>query len=250
MVVAIIAILAALLLPALRNAKEQARRAACASNLRQWGLALHSYYLDYDSRLPDTVHLGGGEPFPSMCSISNNVRGEISAEGMGRYLPGVNFASKTIGQIWFCPANLITDWNELVLDSWNFWSAFDMHYSYFGRSEKWAPGQANAVALAELTRNDLESSRILMSDQVFNSSILLWTYNHGKFGAANAYAGSGIYGGGLLDPGPPQLTGSNILRGDGSVVWKPESQYDKAKLQARDLSLPWIYGFGIPRYTF
>src|SRR3989442_1221108 len=39
-VVAIIAILAALLLPALQNAKEQGKRAACMNNQRQVGMAL------------------------------------------------------------------------------------------------------------------------------------------------------------------------------------------------------------------
>lgn len=39
-VVAIIAILMALLLPSLRNAREQAKTVKCANNLRQWGLAL------------------------------------------------------------------------------------------------------------------------------------------------------------------------------------------------------------------
>src|ERR1041384_1484398 len=42
-VVAIISILAALLLPALRAAKEQARTAACMSNLHQLTIAVHSY---------------------------------------------------------------------------------------------------------------------------------------------------------------------------------------------------------------
>lgn len=51
-VIAIIAILAALLLPALRHAKEQARRTRCRSNLHQIGIALHQYGHDYNGRIP------------------------------------------------------------------------------------------------------------------------------------------------------------------------------------------------------
>jgi prepilin-type N-terminal cleavage/methylation domain-containing protein/prepilin-type processing-associated H-X9-DG protein len=51
-VVAIIAILAALLLPALNSAKSQAQRIACVSNLRQIGLAIHTYASDNGGRIP------------------------------------------------------------------------------------------------------------------------------------------------------------------------------------------------------
>ena len=51
-VIAIIAILAALLLPALRTAREKARQAVCSSNLKQIGLAILIYVNDYDGYLP------------------------------------------------------------------------------------------------------------------------------------------------------------------------------------------------------
>jgi prepilin-type N-terminal cleavage/methylation domain-containing protein/prepilin-type processing-associated H-X9-DG protein len=51
-VIAIIAILAALLLPALARAKSHAKRVACLSNLKQWGLALTIYYDDNDGYIP------------------------------------------------------------------------------------------------------------------------------------------------------------------------------------------------------
>ncbi|MFA6294282.1 MAG: prepilin-type N-terminal cleavage/methylation domain-containing protein [Victivallales bacterium] len=51
-VIAIIAILAAMLLPALRSAKDTANKAACLNNLKQIGSVLHFYIDDYDSYFP------------------------------------------------------------------------------------------------------------------------------------------------------------------------------------------------------
>ena len=52
MVVAIIAVLAAILLPALKRAKDQARTAACLNNLKQLAVAFELYRSDYDDWLP------------------------------------------------------------------------------------------------------------------------------------------------------------------------------------------------------
>ncbi|MGB9607192.1 MAG: type II secretion system protein, partial [bacterium] len=51
-VIAIIAILAAILFPVFSRAREQARKTACLSNLKQIGNALLMYTQDWDERLP------------------------------------------------------------------------------------------------------------------------------------------------------------------------------------------------------
>lgn len=72
-VIAIIGILAAILLPALARAREAARRASCANNLKQWGLVFKMY--SGESK---------GEKFPTMQIYVDG--GEwIDAIGMPRY---------------------------------------------------------------------------------------------------------------------------------------------------------------------
>ncbi|HSV73990.1 MAG TPA: DUF1559 domain-containing protein [Chthonomonadales bacterium] len=51
-VIAIIAILAAILFPVFARAREQARKTACVSNLKQISLAMLMYVQDYDERFP------------------------------------------------------------------------------------------------------------------------------------------------------------------------------------------------------
>ena len=51
-VIAIIGILAAILLPALARAREAARRASCASNLKQWGIAFKMYANEWNGKFP------------------------------------------------------------------------------------------------------------------------------------------------------------------------------------------------------
>jgi len=53
-VITIIAILAAMLLPALSAAREKARKASCMNNLKQQGLALAAYTGDYSEYLPSS----------------------------------------------------------------------------------------------------------------------------------------------------------------------------------------------------
>jgi prepilin-type N-terminal cleavage/methylation domain-containing protein/prepilin-type processing-associated H-X9-DG protein len=64
-VIAIIAILAALLLPAIERVRARARRVQCASQLKQIGIAFHSFAHDHNSEFPMKVstNFGGSKEF-------------------------------------------------------------------------------------------------------------------------------------------------------------------------------------------
>jgi prepilin-type N-terminal cleavage/methylation domain-containing protein len=72
--VAIIAILAALLLPALSGSKEKARRVTCKSHLRQFALAVHLYAMDHEDNVPTGLSDNGDREDESIPLISSEMR--------------------------------------------------------------------------------------------------------------------------------------------------------------------------------
>ncbi|MCK4293286.1 MAG: type II secretion system protein [Planctomycetes bacterium] len=54
-VIAVIALLMAILMPALQKVRRMGRATVCRSNVRQWGLIFHLYAQDNESKLPQSI---------------------------------------------------------------------------------------------------------------------------------------------------------------------------------------------------
>jgi type II secretory pathway pseudopilin PulG len=69
-VIAIIAILASILFPVFESARENARKTACLSNLKQMGIGVLQYEQDFDEYLPlATFYNNGQEQYVWMDAI-------------------------------------------------------------------------------------------------------------------------------------------------------------------------------------
>jgi prepilin-type N-terminal cleavage/methylation domain-containing protein/prepilin-type processing-associated H-X9-DG protein len=106
-VIAIIAILAALLLPALAAAKSDSKRVACLSNLRQIGIAIRDYSLDYGGLIPYGPKappvLNPSDLYPSTGAPTSLISLSSGAPvGLGLLLPGP-LASQP--KVLFCPGS-------------------------------------------------------------------------------------------------------------------------------------------------
>jgi prepilin-type N-terminal cleavage/methylation domain-containing protein/prepilin-type processing-associated H-X9-DG protein len=98
-VVAIIAVLAALLLPALGSARERGRMSVCASNLKQISLAVQLYADDHNGAIVPGQYGGGGTPVTATWPSILVRFGYVEAP----YAPADNVLS-TAASVFRCPS--------------------------------------------------------------------------------------------------------------------------------------------------
>ncbi|HEY6227565.1 MAG TPA: prepilin-type N-terminal cleavage/methylation domain-containing protein [Verrucomicrobiae bacterium] len=91
-VIAVIAILSALLIPALANSKERGRRTACINNLRQFYLTLHLYAVDASDALPLGYSDGGEFAVRNRIALSQSLDGGLPID---QHLPLLSRTMRT-----------------------------------------------------------------------------------------------------------------------------------------------------------
>ena len=103
-VIAIITLLAALLMPALKGARDRAKTISCYSNLRQFGVALNSYAQDYRGYYPYTYTVWGA------VNAGNRDWGYFMQPYVGPLVNGSSGTdpSKLKNNVAWCPAHTFT----------------------------------------------------------------------------------------------------------------------------------------------
>lgn len=106
-VVAIIAILAAMLLPALGRAKDQARTTGCLSNHRQLALCWVMYAADHGGRLVPNIALGN-PGYLTDTWVLGDMSNPVGATNEVYLRDGKLFPYNTSVKIYHCPADRST----------------------------------------------------------------------------------------------------------------------------------------------
>ncbi|MCM8804389.1 MAG: DUF1559 domain-containing protein [Candidatus Omnitrophica bacterium] len=165
-VVAIIAILAAMLLPALSKAREKARQATCMNNLKQIGQALFIYTNDYDEYFPQKW------PKNWMYTLCEN----------SRYLPYKNWVNVSsnpskLPSVYICPTDYALD-SDKWLQKGGYWGSYGCNDRSIIGTPISIPATGGHTKLSKIVR---PSQTLLIGERAINpvdqSEINFWDIN-------------------------------------------------------------------------
>jgi prepilin-type N-terminal cleavage/methylation domain-containing protein/prepilin-type processing-associated H-X9-DG protein len=216
-VIAVIAVLVALLMPALTRARESAHRVVCGSNLHQIAIAVYGYEHDNKGLLP----IGFSSNYPNAANVNGQPGGWPYSEmkGIVYLLPYVGGkavtnteADRKISRVFFCPSSDI----EFELHWFGWGAGRGSSYSQYCSWSYTGPMSDGSYVNSPHSNRD-KPWRLLYSDLV----------NVGTPPTGNHRDRSGL------------SAGANCLYLDGHVEWVP-----RAKLTVQ------ISRFGVILYLF
>ena len=136
-VIAIIALLAAILFPVFSRARENSRRTACLSNLKQIGIALLQYQQDYDGTITadwygsyEVITVGGKEVVAGTTATNPKGTGYGNYKWMDAIFPYIRSE-----QIFSCPsvpAVLKYTYYERLTEDTLFYGSYVINHAYHG----------------------------------------------------------------------------------------------------------------------
>jgi len=220
-VVAIIAILSAILLPALSKAKENAKRTQCMSNMKQVGMLCTLYADDFSGWFPPVVC---GSVFHSWFDNFGHVQG---LGMLSNYLKGV--------QVFFCPSAYHESYYCGKNSACN-WASYQTGYLYFGNircdagsgqganSRSCLPGECGLPGNS-WTVDGPGKLKYAGADGSFSPSAAPLLWDHVRGGAFDITDLAGAVRHNMHPPHrhPSQGGGGNVMYADGHAEWRSYS---------------------------
>jgi len=217
-VISIIALLIAILLPALGSARESAKRAQCASNLRSYATSTMAMGVDNKSRYRLMHRTASEQDTYARNYAETNLTGTDHVTWMSRHVwedyldAGMDFESFS------CPNR---DTERFVISSNTGVAWRTGFYSLAGRSDELYKPILGKDWISPMSQDDSGNLPMVMDimESGTQSPYLQSSYSHGPKGYTEVP--------GFVTPGNAEIQGGNVGKNDGSVSFEPISNLEK-----------------------